>query len=335
MANIHRLKFNNDEDDVGSIPGGDVEGVSDGLGNVRPKLPERTAFPPRDSAQTWIYHERQESLLCGQHCLNNFVQSSVFSADQLADVAQSLDAEERMLYLDARQSSHEERGKYLSEASGNVDESGNFSLEVLRRALSQTHRLELTAISGEAAKSMNPMNEEVGFIVNRSSHWFTIRKIRGRWWNLNSTLGRPEAISDLFLSAFLSQLSGKGWQVFVACGDKSALVKSSGAVPNDWYDPRLWYTESELSSPASSSSAPAKPPPFSGKGMKLGGDAASACSPSDDASEALVMQMLAEDEGDPELAEALRLSMQEAAKPAPLDKDAMRAKRLAALGARG
>jgi ataxin-3 len=325
MANIHRLKFNNDDDD-----GGDVDGVSDGLGNVRPKLPERTTFPPRDPTQTWIYHERQESLLCGQHCLNNFVQSSVFSADQLADIAQSLDAEERMLYLDARQSSHEERGKYLSEASGNVDESGNFSLEVLRRALSQTHRLELTAISGEAAKSMNPMNEEVGFIVNRSSHWFTIRKIRGRWWNLNSTLGRPEAISDLFLSAFLSQLSGKGWQVFVACGDKSGLAKCSGAVPNDWYDPRLWYTEAELSSPASSS-APAKPAPFSGKGMKLGGDAVS--SPSDDASEALVMQMLAEDEGDPELAEALRLSMQEAVKPAPLDKDAMRAKRLAALAA--
>jgi ataxin-3 len=330
MANIHRLKFNTDDEEEGSAPGGDVDGVSDGLGNVRARLPERTMFPPRDPTQTWIYHERQESLLCGQHCLNNFVQSSVFSADQLADIAQSLDAEERMLYLDARQSSHEERGKYLSEASGNVDESGNFSLEVLRRALSQTHRLELTAISGEAAKSMNPMNEEVGFIVNRSSHWFTIRKIRGRWWNLNSTLGRPEAISDLFLSAFLSQLSGKGWQVFVACGDKSGLAKSSGAVPNDWYDPRLWYTEAELSSPASSS-APAKPAPFSGKGMKLGGDAVS--SPSDDASEALVMQMLAEDEGDPELAEALRLSMQEAVKPAPLDKDAMRAKRLAALGA--
>lgn len=39
----------------------------------------------------WIYHERQEALLCGQHALNNLVQAFVFSPDLLCDIAHQLD----------------------------------------------------------------------------------------------------------------------------------------------------------------------------------------------------------------------------------------------------
>lgn len=39
----------------------------------------------------WIYHERQEALLCGQHALNNLVQASVFTPGALADIAHQLD----------------------------------------------------------------------------------------------------------------------------------------------------------------------------------------------------------------------------------------------------
>jgi ataxin-3 len=39
----------------------------------------------------WIYHERQEAALCGQHALNNLVQASVFSPGSLADIAHDLD----------------------------------------------------------------------------------------------------------------------------------------------------------------------------------------------------------------------------------------------------
>ena len=39
----------------------------------------------------WIYHERQEALLCGQHALNNLVQACIFSADVLAEIAYQLD----------------------------------------------------------------------------------------------------------------------------------------------------------------------------------------------------------------------------------------------------
>ena len=46
----------------------------------------------------WIYHERQEALLCGQHALNNLVQAYVFSADSLAEIAFQLDRIELAAY---------------------------------------------------------------------------------------------------------------------------------------------------------------------------------------------------------------------------------------------
>ena len=44
-----------------------------------------------NSDEVWIYHERQEALLCGQHALNNLVQDCVFSAESLAEMAHQLD----------------------------------------------------------------------------------------------------------------------------------------------------------------------------------------------------------------------------------------------------
>ncbi|CAF4247878.1 unnamed protein product [Rotaria socialis] len=47
------------------------------------------------AARTGIYHEHQQSALCGQHALNNLLQSSVFSVDSLVEIAKHLDNEER------------------------------------------------------------------------------------------------------------------------------------------------------------------------------------------------------------------------------------------------
>jgi ataxin-3 len=74
---------------------------------------------------TIIYHELQDSMLCGQHCLNNLLQDEFFSAVLLAEIAQELDDTERSI-IDEGISP----GK-----SANVDESGNFSIQVLRLAL--------------------------------------------------------------------------------------------------------------------------------------------------------------------------------------------------------
>ena len=39
----------------------------------------------------WIYHERQQAMLCGQHSLNNLVQANRFDPHMLATIAQQLD----------------------------------------------------------------------------------------------------------------------------------------------------------------------------------------------------------------------------------------------------
>jgi len=83
------------------------------------------------------------------------------------------------------------------------------------------------------------------FIFIRSEHWFTILKIGSKWWNLNSTNDSPEAISDFYLSAFLSTLRAEGYSVFIAKGNLP---------PHGDYSQRLlniegsgqWYSVDEL-----------------------------------------------------------------------------------------
>lgn len=48
------------------------------------------------------------------------------------------------------------------------------------------------------------MINEQGFICNSHQHWFSIRKVHGVWYNMNScSVYGPESISDFYLSAFL------------------------------------------------------------------------------------------------------------------------------------
>jgi ataxin-3 len=103
--------------------------------------------------------------------------------------------------------------KRLAEGSGNVDESGNFSIEVLRSALMTRHGLELPNIRQQSVKNVEITTME-GFICNRSDHWFAIRKINGRYWNLNSTNDRPELISHFGLAMEVEGLIDRGYSVF-------------------------------------------------------------------------------------------------------------------------
>lgn len=75
---------------------------------------------------------------------------------------------------------------YMAADSSNVDESGNFSVEVLATCL-RNFNLELINIaSPQCANIRNNLLEQTGFICNLQSHWLALRKLGGRWWNLNS-----------------------------------------------------------------------------------------------------------------------------------------------------
>lgn len=61
-------------------------------------------------------------------------------------------------------------------------------------ALTRIGGLAISSIDTIVDKSLLP--NEQGFICNSSSHWFTIRRVNGTWYNLNSTNKRmPEIIS--------------------------------------------------------------------------------------------------------------------------------------------
>lgn len=194
----------------------------------------------------WIYHERQEALLCGQHALNNLVQRNAFSPGSLAEIANQLDQMELnyMAQNNEGGTASKDYLKRMAEGSGNVDESGNFSIEVLRSALMNSFNLELPNIRQKGVGDQMEITELDGFICNRSSHWFAIRKINERFYNLNSTLERPEIISHFKLAAEMEALQSAGYSVFCVL-DKLPPPCSSESMMDQGL-PQYWWKEKDL-----------------------------------------------------------------------------------------
>ena len=99
---------------------------------------------------TILYHEKQESALCGQHCLNNLLQGPYFNAGALADIAHELDRKEQALMMSEGMTA--DAMAFMREASGNVDEQGNFSIQVLSEALKRSFGLELSDVTLRGGK---------------------------------------------------------------------------------------------------------------------------------------------------------------------------------------
>uniref|UniRef100_A0A4W6FA69 ubiquitinyl hydrolase 1 n=1 Tax=Lates calcarifer TaxID=8187 RepID=A0A4W6FA69_LATCA len=123
-----------------------------------------------------IFHEKQEGSLCAQHCLNNLLQGEYFTPVDLSSIAHQLDEEERMRMAEGGMASEEYR-TFLQQPSGNMDDSGFFSIQVISNAL-RVWGLELILFNSREYQSLmiNPINEKA-FICNYKEHWFTIRKL--------------------------------------------------------------------------------------------------------------------------------------------------------------
>lgn len=165
-----------------------------------------------------IFHEKQEGSLCAQHCLNNLLQGEYFSPVELSSIAQQLDEEERMRMAEGGLTSEDYR-TFLQQPSGNMDDSGFFSIQVISNAL-KVWGLELILFNSPEYQRLrvDPINEK-SFICNYKEHWFTVRKLGKQWFNLNSLLTGPELISDTYLALFLAQLQQEGYSIFVVKGD--------------------------------------------------------------------------------------------------------------------
>jgi len=193
-----------------------------------------------------IYWEKQESALCGTHCLNNLLQGPYFSAVDMAGVAAALDERERALMRESGVDSAAFLA-HMAADSSNVDDSGNYSIEVLSTCL-QNLGFECVNIQNEHCASIRAdMAAQQGFICNLHSHWFGLRRINGLWFNLNSLQAEndgwgPTYLSDFAFLALIDSLRSKRYSIFVVTSntgswppaDTDADVRGQGR----WFDSR-------------------------------------------------------------------------------------------------
>eukprot|EP00934_Nitzschia_sp_Nitz4_P006858 Nitzschia sp. Nitz4//scaffold10_size219509//218038//219285//NITZ4_001470-RA/size219509-processed-gene-0.108-mRNA-1//1//CDS//3329533046//6848//frame0 len=197
----------------------------------------------------WIYHERQEAMLCGQHALNNLVQDCSFTVAELSEIAHHLDQME-LAFMSQNNEGGIHSKDYIqrvAEGSGNVDSSGNFSIEVLRAALQSRYNLELPNIAQQGVAALvSDVTDMAGFICHRHDHWFAIRKINGNFWNLNSTQPHPERISHFQLAGTIEGLQNSGYSVFCVPGGLPPPRTSLVSINEVRGSPDFWWKEQDL-----------------------------------------------------------------------------------------
>mmetsp|Transcript_33108 Transcript_33108/g.78238 ORF Transcript_33108/g.78238 Transcript_33108/m.78238 type:complete len:359 (-) Transcript_33108:836-1912(-) len=199
-----------------------------------------------NDTEYWIYHERQVSLLCGQHALNNLVQANVFQPQYLAEIAHQLDQMELNFMAENNEGGIRSRDylNRVAEGSANVDPSGNFSIEVLRAALRNKYGLDLPNVLAEAVSNFGDVTGFEGFICNRDAHWFAIRMINGRFWNLNSMEERPEIISHFKLATEIAGFQNSGYTVF--CVPNGLPPACTTKAQREEGLPQYWWKEDGL-----------------------------------------------------------------------------------------
>mmetsp|Transcript_1695 Transcript_1695/g.3247 ORF Transcript_1695/g.3247 Transcript_1695/m.3247 type:complete len:370 (-) Transcript_1695:180-1289(-) len=167
-----------------------------------------------------LYHEPQEAALCGQHCLNNLLQQRKFTETDLMDIANELDRREREVMSEAGNTAVFQ--SFLQrEDSSNIADDGNFSIQVLMEAL-KTVNITLVPLDSSdpvAVAARRDAWNQKAYVCNLLNHWFCLRRIGRRWWNLNSLYKTPELVSQTFLTIYLEQLKMEGYSIFLVVGN--------------------------------------------------------------------------------------------------------------------
>ncbi|CAD5232312.1 unnamed protein product [Bursaphelenchus xylophilus] len=162
-----------------------------------------------------IFFEKQDGMLCAQHALNMLLQTRMYTAFDLGDIARQLDEREKALLPP------QERAKFVS---SNMDDTGFFSVEVIREAL-KTLGLEMIPLLSPGLREFQA-SPKLGqaYICNMNEHWFALRKLFGTWYQLDSMKNGPKEISEGHLDAYVAQLMTEGYSVFYIGGDISQFV---------------------------------------------------------------------------------------------------------------
>ncbi|XP_054739659.1 josephin-like protein [Anastrepha obliqua] len=162
---------------------------------------------------TNIYHEKQTRQLCALHTLNNLFQGQQsYTKEQLDQICNDLSPN---VWINPHRSP---LGL------------GNYDINVIMTAL-QMRNCEAIWFDKRKDPSCINLNAIVGFILNVPSdykfafvtlplqkrHWIAIRRIDGKYYNLDSKLREPDCIGDEtdLLSYLRSQLETNKRELFV------------------------------------------------------------------------------------------------------------------------
>ena len=168
-----------------------------------------------------VYHEQQRLMRCAQHTLNGLLQEPAFDAAALTEIALSLDANKLSL-------AH--RWPVL----------GNYDVNVLMLALQQrgydVRWWDRRRSSAEQLRSAAESDTTLGLICNErrailgvipSRHWLAVRRVDGVWYDLDSRLPAPVALTPEGLLARLERLRrGGDGQVLVVEGAAGAAASA-------------------------------------------------------------------------------------------------------------
>ena len=104
------------------------------------------------------------------------------------------------------------------EANENYQADGDFSIQVIEKALQEKFQLECVPIKSPTFKNVvKDYGTQDGYICNSDDHWLAIRKVQGQWYNLNSTNitpPGPQMVSDFMLSLFIENIQESGYTVY-------------------------------------------------------------------------------------------------------------------------
>lgn len=184
----------------------------------------------------------------------------MFTAVDLAQMARELDDLERQMLIDGAggRTDGAELLSFLAQDSSNVAEDGNYSIQVLQRAL-EPFQLELQRASPAVAADLDQCN---AFIANQGEHWLCQRRIGDDWWNLNSLLDAPAFLSRFYVEAYLASLVDQGYDLFVVKGDLPPANDTLDGV-GQWFNavrdkpgdvPRLFDADGTLVLPSTGAS---------------------------------------------------------------------------------
>lgn len=152
---------------------------------------------PVPAFESTIFHERQQGRYCAVHAVNNLAQEHTSSVAEFERVAEELERAHKGV-LDSSESSRQElRGV-----------GGHYSADVLIKVLAiHGYSVRFFHAAGDDAPEVSEKLLE-GFIVNRNDHWFAIKEIEGKYYNLDSTQPFPRVYRDQahMLSAIESEI---------------------------------------------------------------------------------------------------------------------------------